>query len=70
MNSLIQTTLLFEYAVIDSLGRNKGWHMGSPLKTLDELPDRIAQLQIQHPKKSIKTKVYEYSLAFGSRQIA
>ena len=70
MLNLVRTTLLFEYAVIDSIGRNKGWHMANPLKSLDELPSRIKELEKQHPKKTIKTKVYEYSLAFGSRQIA
>jgi hypothetical protein len=68
--NLTSPTLLFEYAIIDSIGRNKGWHLGSPLRSLDELPKRIKELQVKHPKKTIKTKVYEYTLAFGSKQIA
>jgi hypothetical protein len=59
-----------EYAVIDSMGRNKGWHMHGFVRSLDDVNDILATIQKKHPKKSIKSKVYEYTLAFGSRQIA
>lgn len=70
MNSLLQTHLLLEYAVIDSLGRNKGWHMHGAIASLDDLPQIIENIGKKYPKKSIKTKVYEYSTALGSKQIA
>lgn len=59
-----------EYAVIDSLGRNKGWQMHGFIKSLDDLPALTKDIQTQHPNKEVKVKVYEYSAAFGSKQIA
>ena len=70
MNSLLQPRLIMEYAIIDSLGRNKGWHMHGILNSLDELAGILKTIQDQHPKKLIKSKVYEYTTAFGSVQIA
>lgn len=59
-----------EYAIIDSLGRNKGWQMHGLLRSLDDLPSITKALQDKHPKKSVKIKVYEYTDAFGAKQIA
>lgn len=70
MNSIMQQHLLLEYAVIDSLGRNKGWNMYGAISSLDDLPQIIDNIGKKYPKKSIKTKVYEYSTATGSKQIA
>ena len=70
MNNIMQQHLLLEYAVIDSMGRNKGWKMHGAIKSLDDLPAILDSIIKQHPKKSIKTKVYEYSTATGSKQIA
>lgn len=70
MNSLLEPKLILEYAVIDSLGRNKGWHMHGFIPSLDALADILKDIQSKHPKKLIKSKVYEYTTVFGSRQIA
>ena len=70
MNSLLKPRLIMEYAVIDSLGRNKGWHMHGFLNSLDDLSGILKDIQLKHPKKLIKSKVYEYTTAFGSKQIA
>ena len=70
MNNLLEPKLIMEYAVIDSLGRNKGWHMHGFVNSLDDLSGILKIIQDQHPKKLIKSKVYEYTTAFGSRQIA
>jgi alpha/beta superfamily hydrolase len=59
-----------EYAVIDSMGRNKGWHMHGVIGSLDDVANILKDIQKKHPKKSIKSKVYEYTTAFGSKQIA
>jgi len=70
LNNIMQQHLLVEYAVIDSMGRNKGWHMYGAIKSLDDLAEVIENIGKKYPKKSIKTKVYEYSTATGSKQIA
>lgn len=70
MNSLLEPRLIMEYAIIDSMGRNKGWHMHGFINSLDDLSDILKNIQSQHPKKLIKSKVYEYTTAFGSKQIA
>lgn len=59
-----------EYAVIDSLGRNKGWQMHGFIASLDDLPRLTSDIKSQYPDKEVKIKVYEYSGALGSRQIA
>ncbi len=70
MNNLLAPRLIMEYAIIDSLGRNKGWHMHGFLNSLDDLAGILKDIQLKHPKKTIKSKVYEYTTAFGSKQIA
>lgn len=70
MNSLVTPVLILEYAIIDSMGRNKGWHMHGFVNSLDDLTGILKNLQDRHPKKTIKSKVYEYTTAFGSKQIA
>lgn len=70
MNSLLEPRLIMEYAIIDSMGRNKGWHMHGVINSLDDLAGILKTIQDSHPKKLIKSKVYEYTTAFGSRQIA
>ena len=70
MKSLTQEHLILEYAVIDSLGRNKGWHTHGVIKTLDEMPAIVSKIKADNPDKEIKVKLWQYSLAFGSRQIA
>lgn len=70
MNSLLEPKLILEYAVIDSLGRNKGWHMHGFINSLDDLPVIVNDIKVQHPNKQVKTKIYEYTTAFGSVQIA
>jgi hypothetical protein len=61
--------LLLEYAAIDSMGRNKGWHMHGAIETLDSLGEIVSKIKANHPGKSIKVKLYEYSTATGSKQI-
>ena len=70
MKSLTQEHLILEYAVIDSLGRNKGWHTFGVIKTLDEMPGIVSKIKADNPEKEIKVKLWQYSLAFGSKQIA
>ena len=55
---------------MDSLGRNKGWHMHGFINSLDDLPVIVNDIKIQYPNKQVKTKIYEYTTAFGSVQIA
>ena len=69
MNNIMQQHLLLEYAAIDSLGRNKGWKMHGAIKNLDILPDLVSKIKADNPGKEIKVKVYEYSIATGSKQI-
>lgn len=61
--------LLLEYAAIDSMGRNKGWHMHGDIQTLDSLEEIVSKIKAKHPGKAIKVKIYEYSTALGSKQI-
>jgi hypothetical protein len=35
-----------EYAVIDSMGRNKGWHMHGFLNSLDDLAGILKDIQL------------------------
>jgi hypothetical protein len=70
LNSLLKPKLILEYAIIDSMGRNKGWHMHGFINSLDDLPVLVNDIKIQYPNKQVKTKIYEYTTAFGSVQIA
>ena len=70
MNNLLKPKLILEYAVIDSIGRNKGWHMHGLINSLDDLPEIVNEIKISNPNKQVKTKIYEYTTAFGSVQIA
>lgn len=70
MNNLLAPKLILEYAVIDSIGRNKGWHMHGFINSLDDLPEIVNEIKISNPNKQVKTKIYEYTTAFGSVQIA
>ena len=70
MNNLLKPKLILEYAIIDSLGRNKGWHMHGLINSLDDLPEIVNEIKISNPNKQVKTKIYEYTTAFGSVQIA
>lgn len=70
LNSLLTKSLIMEYAVIDSMGRNKGWQMHGFINSLDDLPELTTAIKAKHPNKEVKVKVYEYSGAFGSKQIA
>jgi hypothetical protein len=70
LNSLLKPKLILEYAVMDSLGRNKGWHMHGFINSLDDLPVIVNDIKIRYPNKLVKTKVYEHTTAFGSVQIA
>ena len=70
MKNLTQEHLILEYAVIDSMGRNKGWHTFGMIKTLDEMPDIVSKIKADNPNKEVKVKLWQYSTAFGSRQIA
>lgn len=70
MKSLTQEHLILEYAVIDSLGRNKGWHTYGVIANLDVFPDIVSKIKAENPGKEVKVKLHQYSLAFGSKQIA
>lgn len=70
MKSLTQEHLILEYAVIDSMGRNKGWHTYGVLANLDEMPGVVSKIKAKNPNKEVKIKLWQYSLAFGSKQIA
>lgn len=70
MNDMLKEHLILEYAVHDSMGRNKGWHTYGVLKTLDDMPGIVTKIKAQHPDKDVKVKLWQHSTAFGSRQIA
>lgn len=70
MKNLTQEHLILEYAVIDSMGRNKGWHTHGIIENLDAFPGIVSKIKADHPGKEVKVKLYQYSLAFGSKQIA
>lgn len=62
--------LIMEYAIIDSLGRNKGWKMHGLVGSLESAQQIVDAVRAKNPKKTVEMKVYEYTQAFGSRQIA
>jgi hypothetical protein len=70
MSNLLQEHLILEYAVHDSMGRNKGWHTHGMLNSLDDMPAIVAKIQADHPGKDVKVKLWQHSTAFGSQQIA
>ena len=70
MNNMMAEHLILEYAVHDSMGRNKGWHTYGVLKSLDDMPGIVAEIKADHPDKEIKVKLWQHSTAFGSEQIA
>lgn len=70
MKTLTQEHLILEYAVIDSMGRNKGWHTYGIIANLDVFPGVVSKIKAEHPDKEVKVKLYQYSTAFGSKQIA
>ena len=70
IHSMLKEHLILEYAVLDSLGRNKGWHTYGVLRTLDDMPAVVAKIRAGNPDKEVKVKLWQHSTAFGTKQIA
>lgn len=65
-----QPHLIMEYAVIDSIGRNKGWHLHGVVDSIETAHNIVDGIRAKNPKKTVQMKLYEYTQAFGSQQIA
>lgn len=70
MNNFLKEHLILEYACIDSMGRNKGWHTYGVIANLDVFPEIVSKIKAENPGKDVKVKLWQHSTAFGSKQIA
>ena len=70
LSYLLREIFIVEYAVIDSIGRNKGWHYFKPLNSLDDLPKTKKDIKALVGDQEFKVKVWKHSTLLGSEQIA
>ena len=67
---LLREVFIVEYAAMDSIGRNKGWHNYGVIMSIDDLTAIKSEIKTIIGNRDFEVKVWKHSTAFGSVQIA